>query len=204
MVTKKIDITLSDNILQRLRTLSDESNISLGKTLEMCISLGEPLFEAYNVSGKYLPVMGKHESASEYEARVREAVQSPIDYATTASNREGSILVAYIRFLESFDGHPNRFFFRDKTLGRVIASSKTISEFKENNSEVYQKLAKDITFAEDQWVARWVATVESLAKGERSGSFDALKWIMQKDHKWESHIEESPDFEKLVKVLSHI
>lgn len=204
MVTKKIDISISDNIIRRLKDLSEASNIPLSKVLETCISLGEPLFDAMNISGKFLPVMGQSESPHDYESRIRKFIHSPIDYEETASKNEGSILVAYIRFLESFDGHPQRFFYRDKVSGRVIACSSTIDEFKNKNSKIYQKLSQDIIFAEKQWVARWVANVESLAKGERSGSFDALKWIMQKDHKWEANINESPDFEKLAQLLSSI
>jgi hypothetical protein len=197
----KINAHMPDEVFHAVSRLANASHIPLNKALELCFNLGAPMFEALYVSGLTLPIMQPNESADAYEKRIRLAVEKPVNYASLVKKREGSILLAYIRFLESHDGHPQRFFFRDPELGRIIATPDTIEQLKKGSSPLYASLAQDVAHAERQWVARWVSHVESMAKGDRRGCFDALKWVMERDHGWLAKTEVKPDLERLAMLF---
>lgn len=197
----KVNAHMPDEVFGTVSRLSVASGLPINRALEMCFNLGVPLFEALHVSGLTLPVQKLNESAEEYEARIRFAVKDSIDYPKIVEQREASILLSYIRFLESHDGHPQRFFFRDPELGRIIATPDTISHLKKTGSDIYVKLAQDVAHAERQWVARWVSHVESMAKGDRRGCFEALKWVMERDHGWLAKTDIKPDLERLAALF---
>lgn len=197
----KINAHMPDEVFYAVSRLAVASHMPLNKALELCFNLGAPLFEALHVSGLQLPIMGESESADDYEDRIRDSVKDAIDYPALIKKREGSILLAYIRFLESHDGHPQRFFFRDPDLGRIIATPDTIGQLKKEASSLYANLAQDVAHAERQWVARWVSHVESMAKGDRRGCFDALKWVMERDHGWLAKTDVKPDLDRLAALF---
>lgn len=200
----KINVRLPDIVYSQVSKLAADAGMSISEAMEICFKLGAPMFEALHVSGLKLPVKQDDESSDAYEERVRQSVRKSINYEAMVKKREGSILLAYIRFLESYDGHPQRFFYRDPELGRIIATPDTISQLKERGSSIYKTLANDVAYAERQWVARWVSNVESMATGDRRGCFDALKWVMERDHGWLAKTDVQPDLERLAALFGVI
>lgn len=163
--------------VKKLASLSDRSE---SEVLEHLVMLGLPLYEQMFLCRSMIPLRRATVSSEEYARELQEYMDA--HPYVDANECEPEILVAYIRFLEAFDGSPSRFFYRHPGTGRVIASHKTIEIFRQRFSSVFASLQQDLAFAEEQWSARWKHHLEQTATGQKRGDFSALKFVLENEH----------------------